>query len=270
MIRLNLADWIVTLDVRPARLAAQMAERYAAFACADGRAADLALRIIHEDDGASRPTTLLQATVTAKGEEYLLDAPAFYGMIGPFRGQAELRMRSAVPTREVEYFLRVALALFAWTRGGLLMHSAAVVVNEAAFLFTGQSGSGKSTVVSLARASGRLVALSDDLVLLRHLNREWRAYGTPFWNLETQQRDGQTASGPVQAIYKLIQDREVFAEPMSTATAAAELLANCPVVNSQPALLPELLLRCREVAKAVKVQRLHFRKDDAFWEVIAC
>ena len=50
----------------------------------------------------------------------------------------------------------------------------------------------------------------------------------------------------------------------------AELLANCPIVNSQPALLPELLNRCRDIAKAVGMQRLHFRKDDAFWDIITC
>lgn len=270
MIRLKLADWIVALDVTPAQLADRLAERYAAFACADEPAADLAVRIAQEAGGGDSLDSLLQANVAAKGEEYLLDAPAFYGIIGPTRGQAELRMRSEAPTREAEYFMRVALALYAWSRGGLLMHCAAVVVGEAAFLFTGQSGSGKSTVVSLSRASGRPLALSDDLVLLRPAGREWRAYGTPFWNLQTESRDGQTGCGRVQAIYKLIQDREVFAEPLSTAAAAAELLANCPVVNSQPALLPELLLRCREVSKAVSVQRLHFRKDDAFWEVISC
>jgi hypothetical protein len=270
MIRLKLADWIVTLDVTPARLADQLAEQYAAFVCAGRTAADFSVRIEQEVGGGDSSLTLLQANIAAKGEEYLLDAPAFYGMIGPSRGQAELRVRSDVPTREAEYFLRVAMALFAWARGGLLVHSAAVVVGEAAYLFTGQSGSGKSTVVSLSRASGRPLALSDDLVLLRRAGRdEWRAYGTPFWNLQTELRDGQTGCGRVRAIYKLIQDREVFAAPLSTAAAAAELLANCPVVNSQPALLPELLLRCRDVAKAVSVQRLHFRKDDAFWEVIS-
>jgi hypothetical protein len=268
MIRLKLAEWIVALDVNPDRLAAQLAERYTAFAVAGELAPDLSVRITQE--GGEGAGSLLRTAVAANGEEYLLDAPTLYGMIGPFRGQAELRMRSEAPTRESEYFLRIALALFAWSHGGLLIHSAGILVGEAVFLFTGQSGSGKSTVVSLSQKFGRPLALSDDLVLLRPMDQHWRAYGTPFWNLRTEQREGQTASGRVQAIYKLVQDREVFAEPISSAAAAAELLANCPVVNSQPALLPELLLRCREVAKAVKVQRLHFRKDEAFWKIISC
>lgn len=268
MIRLNLAEWIVGLEAEPAALSAMVAERYAAFAVAAGEP-DLRVRIAWEP-GAATGVSILTAGVLKKGEDYLLDAPEFYGMIAPSRGQAELRMRSDNPTREVEYFLRVALALFAWSRGGLLVHSAAVLVGAAAFLFMGQSGSGKSTVVSLSQGRDRSVALSDDLTLLRYTDNGWWVYGTPFWNLQTGARDGQTASGRAQVIYKLVQDREVFAEPMSVAAAAAELLANCPIVNNQPDLLADLMLRCRDIIKAVGAQKLRFRKDAAFWDIIAC
>jgi hypothetical protein len=191
-------------------------------------------------------------------------------MIAPMRGQATLSMRSDAPTREVEYFLRVALAVFAWAHGGLLVHSAAIAEGHVAFLFTGQSGSGKSTVVALSKGRPGSVALSDDLVLLRKQGAAWWVYGTPFWNPQSDIRNAHLASGQVKAIYKLVQDVDVYAEPMTTAAATAELLANCPIVNSQPALIPELLLRCRDIAGAVGVQKLHFRKDAAFWDIISC
>ncbi len=82
-------------------------------------------------------------------------------------------------------------------------------------------------------------------------------------------REGEAESGLVTGIYKLIQDREVFLEPMPGLAGAAELLANAPVVNDHPDLLPVLMERCRDIAGAVGVRRLHFRKDDAFWDVIA-
>ncbi len=268
MILLEFAEWIVELTIEPPGLAADVARRYAAFAWAGDRRPDLQVRIKWEPGGNGNQS-LLQTSLLAKREEYLLDAPEFYGMIAPLRGQATLRMRSDAPAREVEYFLRVALALFAWAKGGLLVHSAAILVDNAAFLFTGQSGSGKSTVVSLSRGRERSIALSDDLVLLRPGRDGWLAYGTPFWNLQTESRDGQTASGKVRAIYKLAQDREVVAEAMTTAAGAAELLANCPIVNSQPALLPDLMLRCRDIARAVGVQKLRFRKDATFWDIIS-
>ena len=75
-------------------------------------------------------------------------------------------------------------------------------------------------------------------------------------------------NGRVTGIYKLVQDRAVFVESMRPAVAAAELVANCPIVNDQPALLPALIDRCRDIAGTIAVRRLHFRKDDTFWDVI--
>jgi hypothetical protein len=177
-------------------------------------------------------------------------------------------MHSDEPAREAEYFLRIALAFLAFQRDGLLVHCAALKRRHLVQLFIGQSGSGKSTVVALSVVADRATALGDDLILLRRDQAGWRAFGTPFWNLEATRREGELSSGPVAGIYKLVQDRAIYVEPMRPAVAAAELVANCPIVNDQPALLPDLIGRCREIAGVIPVRRLHFRKDDAFWDVI--
>lgn len=278
-IHLSLAGWHVALRARPPAFASAIASRYEGFGCAPRAEADLAVEIelvpVRADDP---PASILHAALTTNGEDYLLDGSTFYGIIGPTRGVATLSMRSDEPAREVEYFLRVALALFALQRDGLLLHCAAltptgpVCTNDGTgpvYLFVGQSGSGKSTVATLSQAAGRATALGDDLILLRREARGWCAYGTPFWNFGTVSRTAEAGSGVVSGIYKLVQDRAVFAEPMGRVAAAAELTANCPVVNDQPGLLPVLIDRCHEVARMVGVRRLHFRKDDAFWDVIA-
>jgi hypothetical protein len=221
--------------------------------------------------------SILLAPLIDKGDQYLLDDRRFYGMIHPSRALAELQLHSIEPARDVEYFLRIVLAFFALRQGGLLLHCAALKRADArcandgggrVYLFVGQSGSGKSTVAALSQAAGRATALGDDLILLRPERGGWRAYGTPFWNFQSTGRAGEVQAGSITGIYKLVQDRAVFAEPMGRAAAAAELLANSPIVNDQPALLAILFDRCRDIATAIGVCRLHFRKDDAFWDVI--
>jgi hypothetical protein len=267
---LTIAGWRIRLDVSPPGLAEAVARQYAPFACPAPCDADLVVEVRLEDDAFSPvpSVSILQAPVTPHGEEYLLDGPQFYGMIRPSRGQAFFRMRSDEPTRETEYFLRIALAFFALQRDGLLVHCAALKRRHLVQLFVGQSGSGKSTIVALSVSAGRALALGDDLILVRRDQAGWRAYGTPFWNLEATAREGQVEHGPVAGIYKLVQDPSVYVEPMRPAVAAAELVANCPIVNDQPALLPVLIDRCREMASAIPMRRLHFRKDDAFWDII--
>jgi hypothetical protein len=110
--------------------------------------------------------------------------------------------------------------------------------------------------------------LNDDLIILRPREEGWVAYGTPFWNMEAEHRESQVASGPVAGIYRLVQDDDVYLEPVSPATAIAELVANCPVINGSPSHLAALLSRCTQLAAAVPVQRLHFRKDGTFWRVL--
>jgi len=261
---INLAGWRVRLKCRPAALDAAVAARYAAFAASAGL---VALEAQVTLEGAQRVEPGPEITVGRFRNEYLFDAPGFSGTINFEDRKAGLALSSAAPLEDVEYFLRIVYALLADREGGLLIHAAGLSAGGGVHLFAGQSGSGKSTVVAL---SPHATALGDDLILLRPDPDGWTAHGTPFWNAETLQRAGQTASGSLVGIYKLIQDRTVYVEPLSPAAAAAELVANCPVVNGLPDRLPGLLARCRALAQAAPVARLHFRKDPDFWGVLGC
>lgn len=245
---LGIAGWRIRLTCTPPAFAQAAAGRYAAFAVDvdPDEPPDLAV------DGCAEP-------------DDLLDAVEICGRILSSQRQTSLQFRSADPLGELEYFLRTACALLAYREGGLLVHGAALMVDGAVSLFIGQSGSGKSTVVAL---SPDATALGDDLVILRPRDAGWTVYGTPFWNATALRREGQTQAGRLAGIYKLIQDQEVRLEPMRGAAAAAELAANCPVVNGDPDSLAGLLARCRQLAGDVPVERLHFRKDPSFWELL--
>ena len=80
----------------------------------------------------------------------------------------------------------------------------------------------------------------------------------------TDRRPAQQLLG----IYTLAKDPDVYLEPISTAAAVAALISSCPVVNGDPDRALELMARCRQIVRAVPVQRLHFRKDPSFWGVL--
>lgn len=266
---LCLGGWRLAVVCDPPAVAAAAAQRYAAFtAGATAGPPDLTLTVTFlpatEDAHSQHP--LLETRLVVAGTDYLLDAPDIRGRIELTDQRASLRLPSCDPLRDLEYYLRIVMAALAYQRGGLLVHGAALVLDGQAHLFIGQSGSGKSTVVAL---SPHAVALGDDLVLLRPTAQGWQAYGTPFWNWQAGQRAGQTSQGALRGIYKLVQSPEVRLEPLPRAAAVAELAANCPIVNDVPEWWPGLLGVCRELASAVPVQRLFFRKDNAFWNVIA-
>jgi hypothetical protein len=260
---LAIAGWRVRIECDRPALAEHVAIRYVAFLAPDDETCDATVTVILDSEMPITPRT--QFRVTRQGDVCLLDMAGGYGKIVLSLWQATLRLSRENGGDLLEHFLKILLAYLAFQQGGLLFHAAGLLADGEAFLFTGEGGSGKSTVVALS--SGKL-ALNDDLVVLRPDGTGWRAYGTPFWNVDAARRDGQIAAGPVAGIYKLVQDRREYLEPITTAVGASELVANCPVVNSDPAELPAVMERCRQLAKSVQVQRLHFCKTPAFWGVV--
>ena len=66
--------------------------------------------------------------------------------------------------------------------GGMMLHSSAVVVDGKAYLFTADSGTGKSTHTQLwlKKFGDRAFILNDDKPALRLESDGWYAYGTPW------------------------------------------------------------------------------------------
>lgn len=65
---------------------------------------------------------------------------------------------------------------------GIMLHASAVVVDERAYLFSANPGTGKSTHTNLWLQKFREKAyiLNDDKPALRNINGKWYAFGTPW------------------------------------------------------------------------------------------
>jgi hypothetical protein len=216
---------------------------------------------IKTDPEMTEPVTLLfeaesmcqdgMCTLKAQGFDVRLDSQLRCG---------EMIAHPVATAADVAYFLRVAVALHAFAQGAMLFHAACVVHREKGYLLFGLSGSGKTTA---AKLSGLDPVLNDDLLLLWPANERWLVYSTPFGK-----RRGTRMIAPLQAALRLLQDQEVFLEPLSQGRALTELVANTPIISADRVLLPELMTRWIQFMDQVPVCALHFRKDPTFWEVI--
>ena len=80
---------------------------------------------------------------------------------------------------------------------GLLLHAAGVTTHDQGYVFTGASGTGKSTISQFFADQGALI-LSDERVILRQHGSAFTVYGTPWVG------SGQyaaNASGPITGLY---------------------------------------------------------------------
>ena len=164
----------------------------------------------------------------------------------------------------LDSLLRILLTMTLLPRRGFLLHAATVVRDGRAYVFVGRSGAGKSTVASLSPAGA---VLTDEISLLRFTDGRWHAYGTPFWG--EFRAAGQNKHYPIAGVYALAQALEDRLEPMSTKEILRALLPCVLFFSSKPEANEMLLRLLLDMVTRVPSNRLHFRRDDGFWKVIA-
>lgn len=127
--------------------------------------------------------------------------------------------------------LELAVAGAVGARGGLLIHAAGAVIDGAAWLLPGPSGTGKSTA---ARAPDLARVLSDERIIARPGPAGWRAWGTPWWSAgRTRPLDpGYAAIGGLARIH---QASAAAARPLPPDAAAAWLLRSVALYDDRPA-----------------------------------
>lgn len=123
-------------------------------------------------------------------------------------------------------------------RGGMLLHSSAVVKDGRAYLFTANPGVGKSTHTSWwLKLYPDAYILNDDKPALRLIDGRFYAFGTPW----SGKHDISVNEGvPLGGIACLERAEENFIEPMPTAQAAVKLLSQT-VRHVRPAVMDRLL-----------------------------
>ena len=164
-------------------------------------------------------------------------------------------------------FFRMLVAHRLLDCGGVLLHSAAVVVRQRAFVFSGHSGAGKTTVSRLALAAGHEV-LSDDINAI-----SVNADGVWVERLPYAGDLGRTAppaSGryPLAGLLRLRQARHNAIVPISLAEAYAALLANAPFVNTDHHSDTRLAANLEEILARIPARILDFRRDGGFWDLL--
>jgi hypothetical protein len=131
----------------------------------------------------------------------------------------------------VENVLRILVADSAVNSGGLLMHSAGLVLNGEALIFCGHSGAGKTTLARKAHACG-VPVLSDDLNLLLPTPMGYQAFPVPFaGEFSAQTVVGGAPGFPLAGLYFLRQGEALALETLTRSQAVARIIGASPFVN---------------------------------------
>jgi hypothetical protein len=173
-------------------------------------------------------------------------------------------VRQSMNPYSIDSVLRIVHTLLLARTGGFLLHASSVVRNGKAFLFSGLSEAGKTTIARLAPPDAQL--LTDEASYVCKVGAEYMAHGTPFAGELGE--PGKNISAPVAALYLLEKAAENRMIPVAPADAARRLLRNILFFSHDEKLVHQVFQSACTFVATVPVFQLSFFPDQHVWELI--
>lgn len=164
----------------------------------------------------------------------------------------------------IDSVLRIMHTLLLAPEGGFLLHASSAVRNGRAFLFSGVSEAGKTTMARLAPPD--VMLLTDEASYIRKVDNQYLAYGTPFAGELGE--PGKNISAPIAALYLLKKSDENRIDVMDSGEALRRLLRNILFFAHQPELVRQVFDAAAAFVASVPVYELSFMPDQRVWELI--
>ena len=177
---------------------------------------------------------------------------------------AKGRVRQNANPYSLDSVLRILHSLILAERGGFLLHAASAICEERAYLFSGVSGAGKTTLSRLAPAD--VAVLSDEISYVRKEADGYFAYGTPFAG--ELARAGENLRAPLATVFLLDQGAENRIEEVPSAEAVRRLMRNILFFGADSRLVDKLLSSAFDFVARVPIRRLTFYPDCKVWDEI--
>lgn len=203
-----------------------------------------------------------QLEVKFEAGEWLLKRGDFRARWNPqaMRG----RIRQSRNPYAIDSVLRIVHSLILAKRGGFLLHAASAIRAERAFIFSGVSGAGKTTISRLAPRDA--ILLTDEISYVRREGNRYFACGTPFAG--ELARVGANQSAPLSALFFLEKGPQNSIEPIAPTEAIQRLMRNILFFAHDPELVKLVFQAACEFASVVPMHRLVFVPDQRVWDII--
>ena len=188
---------------------------------------------------------------------------------GDFRAEwnpstARGRIQQTNSPYSLDSVLRIVHTLLLARQGGFLLHASSAIRNGQAFLFSGVSGAGKTTIARLAPPDAAL--LTDEISYVTREEGAYLAVGTPFFG--ELARVGENLRAPIEVLYLLAKGPQNKIEPIEGAEAVRGLLGNILFFARDPEFVKMAFDTAFDFVSRVPVRRLTFVPDASVWELI--
>jgi hypothetical protein len=174
------------------------------------------------------------------------------------------RVQQTINPYSLDSVLRIVHTLLLAKKGGFLVHASSAIRNGRAFLFSGVSGAGKTTISRLAPPDAAL--LTDEISYVIPNDGAYLAVGTPFFG--ELARVGENLRAPIECFYLLAKGIENKIEPISGADAVRALMGNILFFARDPEFVNLVFDAAIDFVSRIPVRRLTFVPDARVWDLI--
>jgi hypothetical protein len=174
------------------------------------------------------------------------------------------RIRQTPNPYAIDSVLRIVHTLLLAPEGGFLLHASSAIRNGKAFLFSGLSEAGKTTMARLAPADA--ILLTDEASYVRKSGEQYLAFGTPFAG--DLGEPGKNVSAPIAALYLLAKASENRITPIDPTEAVRRLMRNILFFTHDAELVRLVFQSACAFTAAVPVFQLSFFPDPRVWDLI--
>jgi hypothetical protein len=172
------------------------------------------------------------------------------------RGEKTGSAQGWVPMKIMNPIVEVCLLTKLAREGGILLHSAGVLSQTGGYIFTGASGTGKSTLSGFFDARGASV-LSDERMIIRMNGVAFVTHGTPWVGSGAYAKN---ESGPLTELFSIGHGPQHQLDRLSPAAALALILPQCFLPHWDRAAMESTLAFLSDLVSHVSCRRLIFAK----------
>lgn len=200
--------------------------------------------------------------VRMEGREWVVQRGDFLARWDPESGRGRIRQNRN--PYAVDSVLRIVHSLILARRGGFLLHAASGIYDGKAYVFSGISGAGKTTMTRLAPRD--VVLLTDEVSYIRRDGDKYLAFGTPFAG--ELARAGENCAAPVAGLFFLEKGRSNRFDALSASHAVPRLMRNILFFAHDRNLVEQIFATACDFVSRVRVYELAFYPDARVWDEI--
>lgn len=162
-------------------------------------------------------------------------------------------------TNPVHYPLDQILSMYLFSaHQGIIVHAAGIARGDVGIFCAGRSGAGKTTLMRQWHGTPRIQGLSDDRVVVRSIDSEYRLFGTPWAGEGRVSNHGDVG---LRALTFIHHGERNEIRPIGPVSALKQLMATASILWFDREAVERTMSFCQDLVEGLPAYEIHFRPE---------